>query len=135
MSRHFYPRELAPEDDEYKGLFKSICSLFPDSGNLVSIYSSRPGFADLHFSSTNRPRYMKRICYCEQCFEIIKLMDYMVTQDVWRKYCQDHFILCLNCLQENMDRNLQIEDFPDVIANAEIRYGYNMAVKHLNKEK
>lgn len=126
---------MTPEDDEYDGLFKSICNTFHDGGNLVSIYSPRPGFADVHFSSAAKPRYMRRIHYCEQCFEILKLMDYMVTQTVWENYCKGHSVLCLTCLQENMDRNIQIEDFPSVVVNAEIHYGYNMALKLLNEEK
>ena len=129
-----YPKELKPGDVEYEMFAASIWSSFHDGSNLISIYISRPGFAELTFSSATKPRYHRRVHYCEKCYEMFRLMDYMVKKEIWDRYAMGHNILCLDCLQELMGSKLTVSDFPDVPVNAEIHFGYNMAYETIDKE-
>lgn len=76
---------------------------------------------------------------CVDCDEFTD--SYMVMDELWKQICQqsiidmnEHDYLCLECLENRMDRRLILEDFPRLPINIPIRWGFTMAIKKYEKE-
>lgn len=73
-----------------------------------------------------------RVSFCKDCLKL-NPEPYMLTTSVWQQAVPvpgAQCFLCLNCVQERLQRSLTLDDFTSAMVNDEIRFGFRMGRRY-----
>ena len=102
--------------------------LLMKKGTKTRVLTDRPGSKTTRYKveGVNRGTVLKREAFCQDCEERPDPM-FMVKDRIWNKVVPEGGMICLECFENRMDRDLKIADFKDCPINNLVFKGYEIA--------